>query len=169
MKPSCQHEPGAVRVRHDPLQRLNERHAAQLLDVARTLGGQSDALSAHATAIDDEGISLVVETPDRFRTVHVGFAAAASGARRRLAFQDLARRAVELLESRRQEETLRDDGKTPRDLPAGTDTSGTLPGRPTFTAGPRHQVGSSHAGADENHYRSTEPLRLRRGLSTCRP
>jgi Domain of unknown function (DUF2470) len=110
MQPSQQHDAGPARVRHDPLQRLNEHHAAQLLDVARTLGGQSDALSAQATAIDDQGISLVVERPDGSRTVHVNFAAVASGARRRLAFQDLARRAVELLESRRREETGPEDG-----------------------------------------------------------
>lgn len=120
MAHSHEHEPRAVPIRHDAVQRLNEHHAAQLLDVARTLGGQADALCAQATAIDDEGILLVVQATDRSRTVYVRFAAAAVGARRRLAFQDLARRAVELLENHRQEERDHDAG-IGKSAPAGMD------------------------------------------------
>ena len=85
-------------VRHDPVQRLNDQHADELVDVARAFGGEPKARSARATSIDDAGIDLVVETGDgRRTTTRVAFATPASGARRRLAFRDLAQQAAEHL------------------------------------------------------------------------
>lgn len=84
--------------RHDPVQRLNDEHGEQLLDVARAFTGHPDAVSAHAVAIDDNGVDLVIETPDGRETgAHVEFAATTTGARRRLAFRALALRATELI------------------------------------------------------------------------
>lgn len=86
---------GAVR-RHDPAQQLNEQHRDQLLDIARSLTGHPGAVSAHAAAIDDGGIDLVIGLAAGTTVgVRVPFAAPAVGARRRLAFQDLASRAAE--------------------------------------------------------------------------
>jgi Domain of unknown function (DUF2470) len=84
--------------RHDPVQQVNERHAQQLVDIARAFAGYPDAVSAHATSVDDAGVSLVIERADRTKvTTHVPFGASASGARRRLAFQALAADAADVL------------------------------------------------------------------------
>ncbi|GEM_PF-5120911 len=92
--------------RHDPVQRLNDEHGEQLLDVARAFTGHPDAVSAHATLIDDYGIGLVIGTPDGTTTsARVEFAEQAAGARRRLAFRALALRAAELLPGGRVEGT----------------------------------------------------------------
>jgi len=92
--------------RHDPVQRLNDEHAEQLLDVARAFTGHPDAVAAHATFIDDHGVGLDIETPDgQDKSVHVAFAEQATGARRRLAFWALALRAAERLRGGRVEET----------------------------------------------------------------
>ena len=88
---------GAVR-RHDPVQQLNARHCDQLLDIARSLAGHPGAIWAHAAAIDDAGIGLIIGlAPGTTVGVRVPFAAPAVGARRRLAFQNLASRAAEHL------------------------------------------------------------------------
>ncbi|MGQ0617565.1 MAG: DUF2470 domain-containing protein [Acidimicrobiia bacterium] len=92
-------DPGGGRLRHDPVQQLNARHAEQLLDIARALAGHPDAVSAHATSIDDVGIEMVVATATGTTTVPVPFAVPASGPRRRLAFRDLAARAAALLDA----------------------------------------------------------------------
>lgn len=85
-------------LRHDPVKRLNDQHAEQLLDVARAFGGLPDAVSARAVAVDDSGVSLVIEGADGTETTaHVDFDAPVSGARRRLAFRSLAERAAELI------------------------------------------------------------------------
>lgn len=92
------HEHDPSQRRHDPIQRLNDEHAGELLDVARAFTQHPDAVSAHATSIDDDGVDLVIETPDGQQTsAHVEFAAPTTGARRRLAFRALASRAAELL------------------------------------------------------------------------
>lgn len=84
--------------RHDPLHQLNDRHAGQVLAVARAFTGHGDAISARVTSIDDDGISLVVKNAEgTAAAARVDFDAPVSGARRRLAFQALARRAAELL------------------------------------------------------------------------
>lgn len=84
--------------RHDPLRQLNDRHTGQVLAVARAFTGHGDAISARATSIDDDGVCLLVETAaGTAADARVDFDAPVSGARRRLAFQALARRAAELL------------------------------------------------------------------------
>ena len=81
--------------RHDPVQRLNEHHASELLDIARAFAGLPHALAARATGLDDRGLDLAVDTPTGPTTARVEFPDTASGARRRLAFRDLAARAAE--------------------------------------------------------------------------
>ena len=83
--------------RHDPVQRLNQHHASELLDIARAFAGQPQAVAARATGLDDEGIDLAVETPTGVTTARVEFAVTTGGARRRLVFRDLAARAAEHL------------------------------------------------------------------------
>ena len=84
--------------RHDPVQQINERHAQELVEIARAFAGHPDAVSAYATSVDDAGVSLVIETADGTKvTTHIPFGAAASGARRRLAFRALAADAAEVL------------------------------------------------------------------------
>jgi len=84
--------------RHGPVQQVNERHARELVDIARAFAGHPDAVSAHATSVDETGVSLVVETADGTNvTTHVPFGAPASRARRRLAFRALAADAAEVL------------------------------------------------------------------------
>lgn len=85
--------------RHDPVQRLNDHHADDLLAVARAFGGQPDATSARAEHIDSDGIDLVIETPAGPVTARLAFtqAADAKPAGRRVAFRDLAGRARVLL------------------------------------------------------------------------
>jgi Domain of unknown function (DUF2470) len=84
--------------------RLNDHHADQLLDVARTFGGEPDAVSARAMSLDDDGVDLVIETADsRQPTVRIQFAAAVSGARRRLVFRELAQQAADRLRRDRSE------------------------------------------------------------------
>ena len=79
---------------HDPVQRLNDHHADDLLAVARAFGGHPDATSARAEHIDLDGVDLAIDTPDGPATVRLAFTQpAATPARRRLAFRDLARRA----------------------------------------------------------------------------
>jgi len=76
---------------HDPVERLNEHHADDLLAVARTLGGDPDATSARAEHIGPTGVDLVVDGPHgRWRT-HVDFVEPAAGNRElRLAVRALA-------------------------------------------------------------------------------
>ena len=88
------HRPAGAR-RHNPVQRLNEHHANELLDIARTFAGQPQAVAARATGLDDDGVDLAVETPTGVTTARVEFQTRTSGARRRLAFRDLAARAAE--------------------------------------------------------------------------
>ena len=66
--------------RHDPLRQLNDRHAGQVLAVARAFSGHRDAISARATSIDDDGISLVVESAEGTAAARVDFDAPVSGA-----------------------------------------------------------------------------------------
>ena len=88
---------------HDPVKRLNDHHAEQLLDVARAFSGHPDAVSARATSIDDHGVSLVVETADGGEVAaQVEFGVPTRGARRRLAFQALALLAAEEIRRRPQ-------------------------------------------------------------------
>lgn len=87
--------PGAGRGGHDPVQRLNDHHAQQILDVARAFGGEPHAKAARATSIDDDGVDLVIEAADsRQTTARIEFTVGASGARWRLAFRDLAQQAA---------------------------------------------------------------------------
>ena len=80
--------------RHDPVQRVNEKHAAELLDVARTLGGRPDATSARAEQVDRFGIDLVLMTPAGPAEARVDFAEPVSDTKwMRAAFRDLTRRA----------------------------------------------------------------------------
>lgn len=85
------------RQHHDPIQRLNEHHADDLLVIARALGGHADALSALAERVDRDGIDLAVETPRGPATVRVRFTEPVDAADDlgavRVAFVRLARRA----------------------------------------------------------------------------
>jgi hypothetical protein len=82
--------------RHDPVQRLNDHHADDLLVLARAFGGHPDAISARAERVDREGADLVLDTPRGPATTRVAFTEpVADDSRRglRAAFADLARRA----------------------------------------------------------------------------
>lgn len=58
----------------DPLQHMNDDHAADLLAVARALGGHADATAARAEQVDRDGVDLVVDTPRGSTTARVEFA-----------------------------------------------------------------------------------------------
>jgi len=47
----------------DPLQHVNDDHAADLLFAVQVLGGLPDATSARAVAVDRHGVDVVVTTP----------------------------------------------------------------------------------------------------------
>jgi len=80
--------------RHDPVQRVNEKHGEELLAVARSLGGHPEATSARAERIDSDGIDLVLGTPSGAVETRVRFLEPVSDPRRmRRAFKDLTRRA----------------------------------------------------------------------------
>jgi putative heme iron utilization protein len=57
----------------DPVQHLNDDHAADLLAIARAIGGHRDATSARAKHIDRDGIDLVLVTPGGAATARVSF------------------------------------------------------------------------------------------------
>ena len=76
---------------HDPVQRLNEHHADDLLALARTLGGHPDAASARAEHVGPTGVDLVVDSPHGRSTTHIDFVEPAAGnSELRLAFRALA-------------------------------------------------------------------------------
>ena len=76
---------------HDPVQRLNEHHAEDLLAVARALGNHPDATSARAEHIGTTGVDLVIDTPHGRSRTHVDFVEPATSDRElRLAFRALA-------------------------------------------------------------------------------
>ncbi len=83
---------------HDPVQRLNEHHADEILAVARTFGGYSGAASARLVAIDREGLHLEVDDPTGTFEAEVRFRDALPdldpSLSMRLAFRQLARRAT---------------------------------------------------------------------------
>ena len=84
---------------HDPVQRLNEHHAEDLLAVARAFGGHPDATAALATNVGSAGLDLDVATPAGAAMVHVDFRTTVgelTGAMSR-AFRDLARHAHDTL------------------------------------------------------------------------
>lgn len=85
---------------HDPVPRLNAHHLDDLLLIAKAFGGHPDAVGARATAIGDDGIDLLVDTPGGRTTVHVDFAG--TGETRpspRLRFRALAQQAAAQLRS----------------------------------------------------------------------
>lgn len=85
---------------HDPVQRVNDMHADELLDVARSLGGHPEATSARAERIDRDGMDLVLATPGGPVEARVGFSEPVSDPKRmRAAFRDLTRRAQAALAS----------------------------------------------------------------------
>jgi hypothetical protein len=81
---------------HNPVERLNEHHAAEVLAVARAFGFP-DATGAHAVEVDDDGIVIAVDTPSGPVEVRVRFAEAMPDADSsqplRMRFRELARRA----------------------------------------------------------------------------
>lgn len=80
--------------RHDPVQRVNDKHGDELLAVARSLGNHPDATSARAARIDNEGIDVVLTTPDGPVETRIEFLEPVSDPRRmRAAFRELTRRA----------------------------------------------------------------------------
>ncbi len=78
---------------HDPVQRLNDLHAGDLLAIARTFGGHPDATSARAERVHDEGIDLAVDEPGGPTTTRVPFVRDVGQRGPRRAFLDLSRRA----------------------------------------------------------------------------
>ena len=92
--------------RHDPVQRVNDHHADDLLAAARAFGGHPDALGARAERIDRDGMDLTVETPRGPAEARVTFnERVADGDPRalRAAFAELARRARTVLAGHRSE------------------------------------------------------------------
>lgn len=80
--------------RHDPVQRLNDRHADELLRLAQVLARRPDATSARARLVDSDGIDLVLATPSGPVETRVSFLEPVSDPRRmRAAFRELTRRA----------------------------------------------------------------------------
>ena len=80
--------------RHDPVQRVNEKHAEELLGVARLLGGHPEATSARAEGIDRYGIDLVLTTPSGSVKSRIDFPEPVSDPKwMRAAFRELTRRA----------------------------------------------------------------------------
>ncbi len=83
--------------RHDPVQRVNDKHGDELLAVARSLGGHPEATSARAESIDGDGIDVVLTTPTGSVEARLSFLEPVLDPRRmRAAFKDLTRRAAEL-------------------------------------------------------------------------
>ena len=82
---------------HDPVQRLNDHHADDLLDIAHAFTGHPDAISVTAVSLDDSGIDIVITTPDDLQVIRrVEFDARASGTQRHRAFQRLKQAAERL-------------------------------------------------------------------------
>lgn len=83
-----------IHQRHDPVQRVNEKHGDELLTVARTLASHPEATSARAVRVDADGIDLAVSTPEGLVEAHVDFLTPVSDPKRfRAAFRELTRRA----------------------------------------------------------------------------
>ena len=82
---------------HDPVERLNSHHVAQLVAIARTFTEHGTALDARASAIDASGLDVAVVTPAGVMHVRVAYDDAipnlAPGTSMRMAFRELARRA----------------------------------------------------------------------------
>lgn len=81
----------------DAVQRMNERHAEELLTIARVLGGHADATAARVQAADRRGIDLRIDTPAGPTAARIEFAEPIPLAEfpggLRVAFVRLARRA----------------------------------------------------------------------------
>jgi len=85
---------------HDPVERLNDHHADDLLAMARAFGGHPDAISAQVERVDRDGIDLSIETPLGRATARVTFAEPLTDAGPssiRLAFRTVARQAKAVL------------------------------------------------------------------------
>jgi len=82
---------------HDPVQRLNDHHADDLLAIARAFGGVPDTTSARAEHVEPAGIDLLVGTPRGPATAHVDFAVPVDPDRLRMAFRALAEKARTVL------------------------------------------------------------------------
>lgn len=84
--------------RHDPVQRVNDKHAQELLDVARVLGGHPEATSARAERIDLHGIDLVLITPSGPVESRIDFIEPVADPKSlRAAFRELTRRTQAIL------------------------------------------------------------------------
>ena len=81
----------------EPLERINQHHADDLLAAARTLCGYPKATAARAERLDRAGIDLAVETPDGLIAARLTFAEpvpeSAFPRAARAAFREIARRA----------------------------------------------------------------------------
>lgn len=82
----------------DPVQRVNDKHAGELLMVTQTLAGHPEATAARAERIDSAGIDLVITTPSGPVEVRIDFTEPVSDPKwMRAAFRDLTRRATAVL------------------------------------------------------------------------
>jgi len=78
---------------HDPVQRVNDKHAKDLLHMARLLGGHPEATSARAEGIDAYGIDLALTTPHGPVQVRIEFSEPVTDPKRmRAAFKVLTKR-----------------------------------------------------------------------------
>jgi len=79
---------------HDPVQRVNAKHAEDLVIMARSLGGHPEATAARAERIDRFGIDLVLATPGGTVEARIDFIKPVSDPKwMRAAFKDLTKRA----------------------------------------------------------------------------
>jgi len=76
------------------VQRVNEKHAEELLGIARLLGGHPEATAARAGRIDRDGVDLVLTTPGGPVELRIEFTEPVSDPKwMRAAFRELTRRA----------------------------------------------------------------------------
>jgi hypothetical protein len=82
-------------IRHDPVQRLNDHHADDLLAVAQAFACHPTATSARAMRVDARGIDLEIDHREGTTIAHVAFPEPADGTPRsvRGAFHRLAAEA----------------------------------------------------------------------------
>jgi len=79
--------------RHNPVERVNDKHSEELLALGQLLGNHPEATSARAAQIDARGIDLVLATPNGPIETRIAFAEPVADPRRmRAAFRELTRR-----------------------------------------------------------------------------
>ena len=87
--------------RHDPVERLNDHHADDLVAIARAFGSAPTATSARAVRVDSRGVDLEIDDGEGIATAHVDLPEPGDGTPRsvRGAFHGLATKARAILAS----------------------------------------------------------------------